>query len=132
MSGSRTIPFRSLTITPHIESVCVNNTRTSLTNSDKRASSLLYLGSMASNLTSVSANRSQIISPYKISAEGAENRVTQAAGFPPSPPRPGRVNALQISIQALIVVTEAHVCLRRGNFTTNQVSAWGYLGLLFI
>src|ERR1700722_816325 len=70
MSGSRTIPFRSLTITPHIESVCVNNTRTSLTNCDKRASSLLYLGSMASNSTSVSANRSQIISPYKISARG--------------------------------------------------------------
>ena len=69
MSGLRTIPFRSLTITPHIESVYVNNTRISPTNSDKRALNLPYLGSMAST-TSVSANQGQIISPYKISASG--------------------------------------------------------------
>src|ERR1700675_2817932 len=61
MSGSRTIPFRSLTITPHIESVCVNNTRISPTNSDKRASSLPYLGSTASNSISVSANLNPVL-----------------------------------------------------------------------
>src|SRR5271165_3141940 len=56
MSASRTIPSRSPTITPHIETVCANNTRICPTNSDKRASSPLYPGSMASNSISVSVN----------------------------------------------------------------------------
>src|SRR5271157_2198617 len=56
MSASRTIPYRSPTITPHIETVCANNTRICPTNSDKRASSPLYPGSMASNSISVSVN----------------------------------------------------------------------------
>src|ERR1700675_2826252 len=56
MSASRTIPSRSLTITPHIQTVCANNTRISPTNSDKRASSPLYPGSMTSNSISVSVN----------------------------------------------------------------------------
>src|SRR5208337_2201386 len=56
MSASRTIPSRSPTITPHIETVCAKNTRICQTNSDKRASSPLYPGSMASNSISVSVN----------------------------------------------------------------------------
>src|SRR5208282_3926555 len=56
MSASRTIPSRSPTITPHIETVCAKNTRICPTNSDKRASSPLYPGSMASNSISVSVN----------------------------------------------------------------------------
>src|SRR6202043_2046259 len=56
MSASRTIPSRSPTITPHIESVCANHTRICPTNSNKRASSPLYPGSMTSNSISVSAN----------------------------------------------------------------------------
>src|SRR5271166_4225704 len=56
MSASRTIPSRSPTITPHIETVCANNTRICPTNSEKRASSPLYPGSMASNSISVSVN----------------------------------------------------------------------------
>src|SRR5271165_1066990 len=56
MSASRTIPSRSPTITPHIETVCANNTRICPTNSNKRASSPLYPGSMASNSISVSVN----------------------------------------------------------------------------
>src|SRR5271165_5847725 len=56
MSASRTIPSRSPTITPHIETVCANNTRICPTNSNKKASSPLYPGSMASNSISVSVN----------------------------------------------------------------------------
>ena len=56
MSASRTIPSRSPTITPHIETVCANNTRICPTNSNKRASSPLYPGSMTSNSISVSVN----------------------------------------------------------------------------
>src|SRR5271165_5468801 len=56
MSASRTIPSRSPTITPHIETVCAKNTRICPTNSDKRASSPLYPGAMASNSISVSVN----------------------------------------------------------------------------
>jgi hypothetical protein len=54
MYASRTIPSRSPTITPHIETVCANNTRIYPTNSDKRESSPLYPGSITSNSISVS------------------------------------------------------------------------------
>ena len=56
MSVSRTIPSWSPTITPHIETVCANNTRICPTNSNKKASILLYPGSTASNSISVSVN----------------------------------------------------------------------------
>ena len=56
MSASRTIPSWSLTITPHIETVCANNTRICPTNSAKRASNPLYPGSMVSNSISASVS----------------------------------------------------------------------------